>query len=62
MVSGGSTMTQGELLYLVMTVSAFGIFMATLALVDHQNRRTRRPARQAAPHRMDTVADQAHAR
>ena len=55
-------MTQGELLYLVMTLSAFGIFMAAVAYSDHQYRQTRRPAKQLAPRHTMSSADQAHAR
>jgi hypothetical protein len=42
-------MTTGELLYLLMTLAAFGTFMTVLACCDHQRRRMKSPVRTAAP-------------
>jgi len=55
-------MTHGELLYLVMTLAAFGAFMATLAYADHRYRATARVRSKAVPRATGVVGAGHHAR
>jgi hypothetical protein len=56
---GGSVVTQGELLYLLLTLASFGVFMAVLAYfggVAHM------PQRRAVPVKRQPAGSHAHAR
>jgi hypothetical protein len=57
---GGSVVTQGELLYLFLTLATFGVFAATLAYFDgvaHKRRRQVVPA----PRQPAAQPDSSHA-
>jgi hypothetical protein len=54
-------MTQGECLYLLLVLVAFGTFMATVALFDHQYRRMHRSPAQPMRRGVDPMADKAPA-